>query len=74
MLKPFILFLMFESGAGQTALYHMEFSSRQACDAAKVTVQAKAKQTRPGPADSTGKADAKPIEALKLIDATCLEK
>jgi hypothetical protein len=48
MLKSFILLPMFESGAGQTALHHMEFSSRQACDAAKVTVQAKVKQSRPG--------------------------
>lgn len=76
MLKPFLLFLIFESGTGQTALHHMEFSSRQSCEAAKVLVQSKAKQVRPGataPADSA-KGDNKGPETLKLIEAVCLEK
>jgi hypothetical protein len=73
MLKPFILFFMFEPSAGQTALYHMEFSSRQACDAARVSIQAKAKQPRPTAGDA-GKVEGKPVDAFKIIDMTCLEK
>jgi hypothetical protein len=67
MLKSFLLLLIFEPSAGQTALHHMEFASRQSCEAAKVLIQSKAKQTRPGapvPAESA-KGDNK---------ATCLEK
>lgn len=40
--KPFILLLMFQTGAGQTALCHMEVPSAQICDAAQ------AKLTRVG--------------------------
>lgn len=76
MLKAFLLVLIFEPSAGQTALHHMEFASRQSCEAAKVLIQSKAKQTRPGapaPAESA-KGDNKGPETLKLIEATCLEK
>lgn len=76
MLKPFLLFLIFESGAGQTALHHMEFTSRQSCDAARVLLQSKAKQTRSGASAPTesAKGDTKGPETLKLIEAICLEK
>lgn len=76
MLKAFLLVLIFEPSAGQTALHHMEFASRQSCEAAKVLIQSKAKQVRPGassPADSA-KGDNKGPETLKLIEAACLEK
>lgn len=77
MLKAFLLVLIFEPSAGQTALHHMEFASRQSCEAAKVLIQSKAKQTRPGaPAQQAepAKGDNKGPETLKLIEATCLEK
>lgn len=68
MLKPFILMLVFEASGTTTGLHDMEFASRQSCEAAKQTLQAKAKQ--PGRTAEDGKK----VEALKLIDAVCLEK
>lgn len=68
MVKAFILFLVFESTASTVGVHHIEFASRQSCEAAKTALQAKAKQqTRPGE-------DGKKAETLKLIDAACLEK
>lgn len=68
MIKAFILFLVFESSANTVGVHHIEFASRQSCEAAKTVLQAKAKQeARPGE-------DGKKLAAVKLIDATCLEK
>lgn len=71
MMKTFILFLIFESVPGTAAVHHIEFASRQSCEAAKVVLQAKAKTsietTKPG-------ADGAKPAVFKLIEATCLEK
>lgn len=68
MIKAFILLLVFESAPNTVDVHHIEFASRQSCEAAKIVLQAKAKQqTRLGE-------DGKKIETLKLIDTACLEK
>lgn len=82
MVKAFILVLMFESGGADTvAMHHIEFSSRQTCEAARVTMAAVAKQARPvetiKPAASAAASsgDSKsPREIARLLTTTCLEK
>lgn len=68
MIKAFILVLIFESGVNMTGVHHLEFTSRQSCEAAKTAIQAKAKQ------QGRTTEDGKKIENLKLIDSACLEK
>jgi len=51
-----------------TGVHHLEFTSRQSCEAAKTAIQAKAKQ------QGRTTEDGKKIENLKLIDSACLEK
>ncbi len=71
MIKTFILFLVFESVTGTAAVHHIEFASRQSCEAAKVVLQAKAKTSTE--AAKPGADGAKPA-AFKLLESTCLEK
>ncbi|MDD0928091.1 hypothetical protein LOD59_10745 [Xylella fastidiosa subsp. multiplex] len=68
MIKAFILVLIFESGPNLIGIHNVEFSSRQTCESARITIQAKAKQ------QVRTTQDGKKIEALKLIDTACLEK
>lgn len=68
MLKPFILMLIFEASATTTGLHNIEFTSRQLCEAGKLTIQSKAKQ------QGRSTEDGKKVENLRLIDAVCLEK
>lgn len=68
MVKAFILLMVFESGAASTGVHDIEFSSRQACEAAKIAVQSKAKQK------SRVADDGSKTEVLKLVEITCLEK